>query len=875
MASRIREVMRRVAGIMRRGTMERRLDDEMRFHIDMLTEQQRRAGVAPEEARRRALAAFGGAERFKDEARDEYRSRLGDELVQDVRYAVRVVRRNPGFATAAALTFALGIGASTAMFSVVNGVLLRPLPYADPDRLLVVWEHDVARGHDRNVVAVPNFEAWRERSRSFAMMAGLVPLPATIAGAPNPERVMGAEVSPGYFRMLGVTPALGREFSADEERAGGADVLVLSDGFWRSHFGGDSAALGRTLPIDGRPHTIIGVMPPRFDPPRFGWLVDQAFWRPFGPTDGNRSWGRFLLVVARLKRDVPVDAARRELEAIAAQGAREDKRNEGWSTTIVGLGEQITGDARLPLLVLLGAVGLLLLMAITNVANLTLGLVRRREHELVVRRAIGATTARLLRQIVTQSAVVGAIGCVLGLAAAVFGMQALLAMLPPEMPRTTSIRVDGAVLLFTALASLAASLGVGAIAAWRAGRDGASTLRESGGGRAAARLRGGSLVTAEIALGLVLTVLAGLTMRTFAALRAVDPGFDAEHVVVARVGISGPRYRSPEAQRAFFDGLLTRVRALPGVQAASTVNTRPFSGIGPATVVGSATAPVAGDSIVADVRFADPMLFQSLRIPLVAGSTFDTRDDIDAPPRVIVNQAMARQLWPNESPIGKRARVMMFNGITPEVIGVVGDVRLADARTPARATAYLADTKFTSPSRDVIVRASGDATALVASIRAAVTSLDPAVPVYEVTTMDALIGRTLARDRFTAVLLAAFAVVSLVLAGVGIYGVFAGDVAQRRKEIGIRVALGAPSGGVVAMVMRRALTRALIGVALGTAGALVAARAMASLLYGVGSADPASFVGVAVLLLAVAVAATLVPALRAARVSPLVAIRVD
>jgi len=269
------------------------------------------------------------------------------------------------------------------------------------------------------------------------------------------------------------------------------------------------------------------------------------------------------------------------------------------------------------------------------------------------------------------------------------------------------------------------------------------------------------------------------------------------------------------------------------------------------------------------------MLFQSLRIPLIAGTTFDARDDIDGPPRVIVNQTMARQLWPNESPIGKRARVMMFNGITPEVIGVVGDVRLADARTPARATAYLADTKFTSPSRDVIVRASGDATALVASIRAAVTSLDPAVPVYEVTTMDALIGRTLARDRFTAVLLAAFAVVSLVLAGVGIYGVFAGDVAQRRKEIGIRVALGAPSGGVVAMVMRRALTRALIGVALGTAGALVAARAMASLLYGVGSADPASFVGVAVLLLAVAVAATLVPALRAARVSPLVAIRVD
>jgi putative ABC transport system permease protein len=872
---RIREVGRRLLGMARRGGMERRLAAEMRFHIDMLTEHQIRAGLSPDEARRRALAAFGGAERFKDDARDEYRSRLVDELGQDVRYALRVVRRNPGFATAAALTFALGIGASTAMFSVVNGVLLRPLPYADPGRLVVLWERDIARSRDRNVVAVPNFEAWRARARSFEAMAGLVPLPATIAGAPNPERVMGAEVSPGYFRMLGVAPALGREFAADEERAGGADVLVLSHGFWRSHFGGDRAVIGRTLSIDGRPHTIVGVMPATFEPPQFGWLIDQAFWRPFGPTDGNRSWGRFLLVVGRLESDVSLDAARRELEVIAAQRAREDKSYEGWSTTIVRLGEQITGDVRLPLLVLLGAVGLLLLMAITNVANLTLGLVRRREHELVVRRAIGATTSRLLREIVTQSAVVGAIGCVLGLAGAVLGVQGLMAMLPPEMPRTTSIRMDARVLMFTAGVSLIAAVGVGAIAAWRSGRDGATALRESGGGRAAARLRGGSLVTAEIALGLVLTVLAGLTMRTFAALRAVDLGFDSARVVVARVGISGPRYRSPQAQRAFFDELLARVRALPGVQLASTVNTRPFSGIGPATVVGNATAPASGDSVIADIRFADPTLFQSLRIPLIAGTTFDVRDDIDAPPRVVINQTMARRLWPNESPIGKRARVRMFDGITPEVIGVVGDVRLADARTPARATAYLADTKFTSPSRDLIVRASGDPDAVIASLRAAVTSLDPAVPVYEVTTLDGLIGRALARDRFTALLLSAFAVVSLVLAGVGIYGVFAGDVTQRRKEIGIRVALGAAPAGVVALVMRRAIVRAVTGVALGTAGALVAARAMASLLYGVGSADPASFVGVAVLLLGVAVAATLLPALRAARVSPLVAIRVD
>jgi len=446
-------------------------------------------------------------------------------------------------------------------------------------------------------------------------------------------------------------------------------------------------------------------------------------------------------------------------------------------------------------------------------------------------------------------------------------------MLPPEMPRTASIRVDGMVLAFMGAASLVAALAVGALAAWRGGRDAATTLRESGG-RTAARLRGGALVTVEIALGLVLTVLAGLTMRTFAALRAVDLGFSADHVVVARVGIPGPRYGSPQAQRAFFDELLARARALPGVQVASTVNARPFSGMGPATAVGNA-ATSGGDSVIADVRFADPMLFQALRIPLIAGTTFDARDDIGAPPRVVINQTMARTLWPSDSPIGKRARIAMFNGITPEVIGVVGDIRLADARTPARATAYLADTKFTIGTRDLVIRTNGDPEALTASLWAAVTSLDPSVPIYQITALDDVIGRTLARDRFTAMLLSAFAIVSLLLAGVGIYGVFAGDVAQRRKEIGIRVALGAPSAGVIALVMRRAVVRAVAGVALGTVGALVAARAMASLLYGGGSTDPVSFGGVAVLLMVVAGAATLVPALRAARVSPLIAIRTD
>src|SRR5688500_5925333 len=647
----IREIGLRLVGLVRRAPMERRLDDEMQFHIDMLTEKHVRAGASPGDARRAALAAFGGTERFKDDTRDEYRSRLVDELMQDARYAVRVVRRHPGFAIAAALTFALGIGASTAMFSLVNGVLLRPLPYAAPERLVAVWEKNIARGNDRNVVAVRNFEAWRERARSFDGMAGVVPLPATIAGVPNPERVVGAEVSPGYFTLLGVRPALGREFTRDEELNGGADVLILSDGFWRARFGGDRAAVGRTLSLDGRPHTIVGVMPASFDPPQFAWLTEQAFWRPFGPTDGNRGWGRFLLVVGRLKRDIPVEAARREMEALAAQRTAEDKANEGWSANVVALSDQITGDVRLPLLVLLGAVALLLLMAVTNVANLTVGLVRRQAQELAVRRAIGASSSRLLRQLMTQSAVLGVMGSVAGLAAAAAGVRVLVGLLPPEMPRTSSIRIDATVLAFGIVTSVLAAVAVGAVAAFRGGR-GSDGLRESA--RSTGRLRGGALVTTEIALGLVLTVLAGLMVRSFAALRSVDLGFEAEPVAIARVGVSGPRYATPESRKPFYDQLLERVRALPGVAAASAVSTRPFGGMAPATTFGDAGVPASRDSLIADVRFADGALFRTLRIPTLAGGTFDARDALDAPPRVVINETLARTLWPKDSPIGKR-----------------------------------------------------------------------------------------------------------------------------------------------------------------------------------------------------------------------------
>ena len=876
----VRRLARRVRLVTHRAAAERAMDDEMRFHIESEIAERVRMGMPPDEARRSALADFGGVERYKEEGRDARGGRALEDVAQDLRFAARVLRRNPGFTAATVLTFALGIGAATAIYSVVYGVLLRPLPYADAGRLVVLWERDLAHGADRNVVSVPSFEAWRERSQSYSGMAALVPRPATIAGdggAP-PERVMGAEVSPGYFRLLGVAPALGRDLAesdAEASRAAG-DVVVLSDGYWRRRFGGDPGALGRTMLVGGRAYTVVGVMPPGFDPPRFAWLNEQQLWFPFSATTANRSWGRFLLVVARLRPGVTLEQGRREMEAIAEQRAREDAGSRGWSATVVTLAEQITGDVRPSLLVLLGAVALLLLIAVTNVATLSLALMRRRGHELAVRRAIGASTRRLVAQLLTQSALLGAAGTAAGIVAAVWGVRLLLLLLPPEMPRASAIRVDAPVLGAATGAALLATLLFGTVTALGGGRRGASlALRERAPGhRHPTRLGGGSLVAAEVALCLVLSVLAGLMARSLVALRAVDLGVSAEQVVIARVAATGERYATPERQRAFYAALAERVRALPGAPTIGFASTRPFGGMGPATAVSDAARPTpAAEAPVADVRYVDAGFFAALQVPVLDGSVFDARERPDGPPRVVINQSMARALWPDQRAVGRRIALGVFGGITPEVIGVVADVHLVDARTRPRPTAFLSDRRFPSDTRDVVVRAGGDASALITSLRAAVAELDPAVPVHGVETLDARVHASLARDRFITLLLGAFAAAALLLAAVGIYGVFAGDVTRRRTEIGVRLALGARPAWVVLLILRRALALAAAGIAAGTAAALLAARLIASILFGVGAADPVSFVAVAALLAAVAAAAALLPAIGAARVSPMVAMR--
>jgi putative ABC transport system permease protein len=872
----LRRMLYRVRAFLNRRAADASMDAEMRYHIECEVADRIARGMPVEEARRTARRDFGGVDRYAEETRDQRGFRALEELGQDTRHTVRVLRRNPGYTIAAALTFALGIGLTTAIFSVVYGVLLQPLPYTDPDRLVVVWERNPAHQSQHNVVSVANFEAWRERNRSFTGLAALVPSPV-IVGGDDPERVMGVEVSPEYFRLLGARAAIGRELTAGDAQDGAARSVILSDGLWRRRFGGDRSIVGRAIRLDEKPFTVVGIMAADFDPPKFGWLPDHELWLPFVATPGNRSWGRFLLVIGRLRDGISLEAARRDMTAIAGRLALEDKKNEGWTASVVGLAEQITGEVRRPLLVLMGAVALLLLMAAANVGSLTLGFMQRRAQELAVRRAIGASRGRVFRQLLTHAVILGAIGCVVGLLTAIAGTRLILALLPPELPRSSSIRVDAAVLSFTALVGMLTTLGVGIVATLRSLSGDVRSLAIARGpaGRASGRLGSGSLVIGEIALGVVLTVFAGLMIRSFVNLRAVDLGFDARGVVTARVSLPTASYSTPERQRTFFDAWGERVAAVPGVQTVSFATARPLACCAPMTGVslpGEPLPPAAASMTVA-VRFVDSSFFAALRIPLVAGSGFASRETPGGPERVVVNRTLARVLWPGANPVGRRLQVALYNGLDAKVLGVAGDVHLVDPRTPPRATVYLPTARYPNTVRDIIVRTTLTPDAVVHELRATLRSLDPTLPLHEVTTLTDAVGRSVARDRFTTALLSVFAIVSLLLAAVGIYGVFAAEVTARHKEIGVRLALGARETGVLKLVLGRALVLAVTGAGIGVTAGLLLARPMSALVFDVATWDPLSFAAVVGLLLGVALAATLVPALRAARISPLEAIR--
>ena len=870
----LQRLTRRLRQWRRHDEVEAAIDAEMRDHLEREIADRMAQGIGRAEATRLARRDFGGVERYKEEARDAVGFRVLDDATRDLRFALRLLRRNPGFTIAVVLTFALGIGCTSAIFTLVDGILLRPLPYPRPSALVALWERNVPRAVDRNVVSVPAFERWRDQAQSFTDVAAMVPAPRTLQGAPA-ERISAAQVSAAYFRLLGVRPALGRAFTIADERNGAADVAILSDAFWRRRFGADPSIVGRPIVMDGASYTVVGVMPRDFEAPRFGWMTEDPLWIPFAPTADNRKWGRFLHVIARLRPGVTLDGARAELVALGERAASESAENKEWSATIVSLDEQITGDVRRPLLTLFGAVALLLLMSVVNVANLVTAFTRRREHELGLRRAIGATGWRLFRQQLTLSLALGALAAVVGLGVALVATRALVALMPPDVPRLAGARINASVVAFVlAIAGLTTL-----VVAWRSVVGGVPRLGETPlvASRATSRLRGARLVSAEIAIGLVLSVLAMLMVRSLLKLTAVDLGFQPAHVAVARVSLPRSRYATDAQQRQFFDALVARVRSLPGVAAASVATTSPFACCAPATTAGDAARaddPRAPSPTV-DVRFVDTAYFSTLRVPLVSGRLFAPNEPADGPPRVVISRALARVLWGDADPLGRRVSLVLFGTTTAEVIGVVADARYGDARTPPRPAAYLATNRYPSSERDLIVRGNGDPSALIAPVRAVLASLDAAIPLYRATPLERTVDQTLAPERFVASLLSAFALLALSLAAVGVHGVLAGDVTRRRREIGIRLALGATRHQVYRLVLGRALVPAVEGVVVGIAVALLLARALSALVFGIGPWDPPSFVIVVLGLTMVALGATWIPAWRASRVSPVEAIKIE
>jgi len=799
-------------------------------------------------------------------------------LVQDFRYAARLLVKSPGFAFVAITALALGIGANTAIFSVVNTLLLQPLPYAQADRLAVVWEHNLPRDRKNNVVSPGNFIQWRELNHSFQDLAAVsMTFRTTLTGQGDAAELPVQYVSGTLLRILGVRPQIGRDFLPQDD-APQVAVVAISDRLWRERFGADPSIVNRSISLDGRPNLVAAVMPPGFS------ILDKDVdvWSTIGlPPAARTPRGRWICVVGRLRDGVSFPQAQQDMAAAHAELTRRYPQfNTGWTANVVPLRQQLTGDVKPALLVMLGAVGFVLLIACANVGNLVLARATARQRELAVRAALGAGRGRLVRQMLAESVLLSVLGAGAGLVLAWWALVALRTTISQRLPipRIDQVGIDATVLLFTIGAALLSALVFGiAPALSSAGARLTDTLKD--GGRSGSASRGARIrsafVVVEMALALVLLVGAGLLMRSFAALLHVDPGFDPAHTITIKVSIPAAKYDSGDKQRAFFDQLFEKFDALPGVKSAGGTSFLPLNGLGAATgfeVVGQ-PKPDPGQEPVTDVRVVTHDYFQAMGVPLLRGRLFDGRDQAGQVRRVIVNQALAKKYFRDEDPIGKSIIVSWNDQGADEIVGVVGDVRQQDLETEARATIYWPPARFTYPFMTTAIRTSGDPRSTVKAATAALHELDPNVAAADVRTMDEVIDLSVAQRRLTMMLLSVFAALALALAAVGIYGVISYSVSQRTQEIGIRMALGAPRAAVLRMVVGQAMGLAAVGLVAGAAGAWLLTQFMQKLLFGVTPSDPLTFGAVSLLLAAVAAIAASVPGLRATRVDPVIALR--
>ena len=806
-------------------------------------------------------------------------------LLQDLRYGIRMLLKNPGFTIVAVLALTLGIGADSAIFSVVNAVLLRPLPYPDSERLVILRERSPQL--EGMSVAYPNFIDWREQNSTFETIGVYRRQSYNFTGSGEPERLVGAQVSADVFATLKVNAARGRVFTNDEDKAGATPVVVLSHGLWQRRFGGDPNILDQTLTLDGRSFTVIGIMPSDF---MFPFRATEL-WTPVGQASKDPGWENRgnhpgLTGIARLKTGVSLAQARDDMEIVALNLERQyPDANAGNRVTIISALENAVRSSsageriRPALLVLLGAVGFVLLIACANVANLLLARATTRQKEIAIRTALGASRSRIVRQLLTESILLSVAGGALGLLLARWGVKLIIAVSPNSIPRSREINLDGRLLAFTIGVSVLTGIIFGLVPALQSSKpDLNETLKDAGRGSTGRRhLFRSGLVVSEVALTLVLLIGAGLMIRSFHHLQQVDPGFNDDHLLTFNISLPPKKYSEDRQKISFYDRLVEKIRALPGVQTVGVSSGLPLGNNGWQTSfrVEGQPEPEPGHTPLTEACVATPDYFQAMGITLLKGRNFTEQDVKDGPHVTLIDEEFARRYWPGEEAVGKNIRNGR-NDPSITVIGIVRRVKMDGLNEDSnRVQSYYPFRQLPNGGMTVVVKTANDPMGIVSAARQQVLEIDPDQPVYNVNTMEQLRADSIAPDRLTLMLLGSFAAVALILAGVGIYGVMAYSVTQRTHEIGIRMALGARQGDVLGMVIRQGMKLAVVGLAIGLGGAWLTTRLMSSLLFGVSATDPMTFTVISVILAGVALGACFVPARRATKVDPMIALRYE
>jgi putative ABC transport system permease protein len=875
------ELWNRLRDAWNRERLTRELREELRFHQHQLARDRRAAGLAATDAEYAAHRRLGNTTAIREEARAMWSISWFDDLMQDLRYGLRSLRRSPAFAVVASLTLALGIGANTAIFTVVNGVLFRPLPYAEPARLVMLWE--TMKDLPQILISYPNFLDWKGRTHAFddvALYNGFGQF--TLTGMGDAERVRGGHATANLFDALGVKPARGRTFRADDDRVGADRVALVSDAFWVKHFGLDSTMGGKNITLNGYSYAIVGVLPRRVR------LAGAEVWLPIGLFANTEQFSARMnhpgtIGIGRLKPGVTLEQMRRDLDGLYAQlRADYPKENAGIGASGGWLVDQVLGGIRPALYILAGAVGLVLLIACANVANLVLGRASSRVREIALRVSIGARRERIVRQLLTESVLLSVVGGVLGVALAWAGVRLLLTLRPSNLPRLVDIELDGTVLAFALGLSVLTGIAFGLVPALQSARgDLVSALKDGSRGASAGRSRlklRGALMVAEVALALVLLVGAGLLMRSFGKLMSVDLGVDPRNVVIGLVSLPDSKYPDADRRRATFAELLDRVKAIPQVTDAALATDPPVNSSWQTGVTFDGFPPVApGREPLLNAVVASPGWFSTLRMKVREGHAFTESDRNGGPGVIVISQAVATRFFGRETPIGRRMKMGPASGPNPwlTIVGVVNDVKDGGLDVESRGTIYIPAAQENAGSFWLAVRTATPSARVLPTIRQVLGAMDKEVPLAFAQTLEERIGLSVATPRFSMLMLGIFASIALVLAAIGIYGVISYSVAQRTHEIGLRIALGARHLDVIGLVVRQVLAITGIGIVVGAAGALAAGTVLTKLLFGVKASDPLTFVGVSLALAAVALVAAAVPAWRAARLDPVTAMRAE